>query len=103
MIKMKCNSCGGNLEVEPTDFVKVGEIIVQTCNTFRCPYCLSTFRRNEQFDLAVNIEVHNANMQINKADVVVYTGGGTYIAGDVNLGPGQDFVCRDKITIVQKA
>lgn len=95
MIEMKCNSCGGNLEVSPQDFLKVGEIVVQTCDTFRCPYCNSTFSRSEQFSLSINMNVEHANFVIN-------TGGGAFVKGSINLGPGQDFVGRDKFVVIQK-
>lgn len=100
MIEMKCKSCGGPLQVSPDDFIKVGEIAVQTCQTYRCPYCLNTFRRNEQFKLSVNMNIAHAN-------VVINTEGGAYISGNLTIKNGADFVGRDNkvetIIIVQKS
>lgn len=99
MFEMKCKSCGGALQVSDNDFVQLGEIVIQTCNTFRCSYCGSIFQRSEQFNLAVNMQIAHAN-------VVINTGGGLYLAGNLTLADGADFVGRDKnvtTVIVQKS
>lgn len=113
MISMKCNSCGGTLEVSENDFLVSSTIVIQTCNTFRCPYCLSTFQRSEQFNLEVKIDtIQEMNVQsvgtmtIERAGVTINTGGGAYIGGNVSTAPGVGFVGRDSsktIIIVQKS
>lgn len=107
MISMKCNSCGGPLEVSENDFLVSDKIVIQTCQTFRCPYCSSTFQRSEQFKLDVVIDtVQEMNvksvetMTISKARVAVNTGGGAYIGGNLTLAPGQSFTGRDSKTII---
>ncbi len=109
MIELDCNNCGAALEVTKDNFIVVGDIVIQTCNKFKCRHCGTMYARSEQFKLHVEVEavetmnVDNVEaMNISKANVVVNTGGGAYIGGTVKLAPGTDFVGRDKVVIMKK-
>jgi C4-type Zn-finger protein len=85
-MKLNCPNCGGVLEVEEKDFLKFGEVVIQTCDFYQCKYCGTKTERSKQF--TISIEHADIGVQVN-------TEGGAYIKGKVTvLG---NFVGRDKV------